>query len=103
MGNEESDRLAKLGANKQDPDKLDLEIPPEFNIQGAKLATLMQAMAYKGTLERKKTGTEKLHKKQPKTHPKHNIPDNKRRRDRRGELARHTKTSDTTDHPTVLL
>jgi len=54
VGNEESDCLAKLGANKQDPDELDLEIPPEFNIQGAKLATLTQAMAYKGILERKK-------------------------------------------------
>jgi len=54
VGNEESDRLAKLGANKQDSDELDLEIPPEFDIQGAKLATLTQAMAYRGILERKK-------------------------------------------------
>ena len=54
QGNEESDRLAKRGANKTQPDVLDLEIPPEFDIQGAKLATLTQAKAYKGILERRK-------------------------------------------------
>ena len=53
-GNEESDRLAKLGANKDTPDELNLKIPSEFDIQGAKLATLTQAMAYRGILERKK-------------------------------------------------
>ncbi len=53
-GNEESDRLAKRGANKNAPDTLNLEIPEEFNTQGAKLATLTQAKAYRGILERKK-------------------------------------------------
>ena len=32
---------------------MNLEIPDEFNTQGAKLSTLMQATAYKGILERK--------------------------------------------------
>ena len=54
VGNEESNRLTKLGADKHDPDELDLEIPPEFDVQGAKLATLIQVMAYRGILERKK-------------------------------------------------
>jgi len=53
-GNEESDCLAKRGAKKNIPDRLDMEIPEEFDIQGAKLATLTQAKAYRGILERKK-------------------------------------------------
>lgn len=46
-GNEESDKLAKEGAEKEIPDNLDLHIPPEFAIQGAKLAAMTQALAYK--------------------------------------------------------
>jgi ribonuclease HI len=38
--NEESDRLAKEGASKLNPDKLNLNIPKEFDLQGTKLATL---------------------------------------------------------------
>jgi hypothetical protein len=53
QGNEESDRLAKVGANKNDPDNLDLEIPKNFDLQGAKLSTMTQALAYRGILERK--------------------------------------------------
>lgn len=47
-GNEESDRLAKEGANKAVPDVLILEIPKDYNLQGAKLKALSQALAYKG-------------------------------------------------------
>lgn len=47
-GNEQSDILAKEGANKNEPDDLPLEIPPEYDLQGAKLATMTQALAYKG-------------------------------------------------------
>jgi len=50
IGNEESDKLAKEGANKRTPDVLDLNIPVEFDIQGAKLSTLTQAKAYKGIM-----------------------------------------------------
>ncbi len=50
QGNEESDRLAKEGANKLALDNLDLDIPKEFDLQGAKIATLTQALAYKGIL-----------------------------------------------------
>jgi ribonuclease HI len=51
-GNEESDRLAKEGASKQEEDELDLEIPVEFESQGTKLATLTQAKAYQGIMEK---------------------------------------------------
>ena len=48
LGNEESDKLAKEGANKLTMDPLSLHIPAEFDLQGAKLATLTQAIAYRG-------------------------------------------------------
>jgi ribonuclease HI len=53
QGNEEADRLAKEGADKPDPDIVDTTIPKEFDLQGAKLATISQSTAYKGILERK--------------------------------------------------
>ena len=52
-GNEGSDQLAKEGAEKANPDELNLKIPKEFNLQGAKLATLSQAIVYKGILEQR--------------------------------------------------
>jgi hypothetical protein len=51
-GNEESNRLAKEGASKQEEDELDLEIPMEFKSQGTKLATLTQVKAYQGIMEK---------------------------------------------------
>jgi hypothetical protein len=53
QGNKGSDVLAKLGVNKRIPDPLNLEIPKDFDVQGAKLPTLMQVTAYKGILEQK--------------------------------------------------
>jgi len=53
QGNEESDRLAKAGAEKQIPDHLDLTVPQEFDLQGAKLSTLTQSIAYKGIIQNK--------------------------------------------------
>ncbi|KAN0111512.1 hypothetical protein V8E52_008535 [Russula decolorans] len=53
LGNEESDRLAKEGAEKDIPEELDLQIPADFDLQGAKLITLDQATAYQGIRERK--------------------------------------------------
>ena len=52
-GNEGSDSLAKEGARKELPDDLDLSIPKEFDIQGAKLSAMNQATTYKGIMERK--------------------------------------------------
>jgi ribonuclease HI len=50
-GNEESDTLTKEGATKDNYNPLELEIPKEFDIQGAKLATATQAIAYAGIRE----------------------------------------------------
>ena len=47
-GNEECDLLAKEGANKDKPDLLPLDIPSQYDLQGAKLATLTQPVMYKG-------------------------------------------------------
>lgn len=52
-GNEESDRLAKEGATKTAHDLLDLSISKEFDLQGAKLASISQALAYQGIQEKK--------------------------------------------------
>lgn len=50
-GNEESDTLAKQGAEKEVPDDFTLEIPAHFDVQGAKLASVSQAVAYRGLRE----------------------------------------------------
>ncbi|KAA1466380.1 RnaseH-domain-containing protein [Dentipellis sp. KUC8613] len=51
-GNEQSDEKAKEGAEKDEPDELDLTIKPSFNLQGAKIATITQSIAYQGIRER---------------------------------------------------
>ena len=51
-GNEGSDELAQNGALKERADEINLEIPREFDLQGAKLKTLTQALAYRGIKER---------------------------------------------------
>ena len=61
QGNEGSDQLAKEGANKPHPDYMNLEVPIEFDLQGAKLSTLTQALAYRGIMERK------THRRRPTT------------------------------------
>ena len=48
LGNEESDRLAKEGAMKDVPERINIQIPTEFDLQGAKLATIDQVTAYQG-------------------------------------------------------
>jgi ribonuclease HI len=47
-GNEAADRLANEGANKDVSDNINLTIPNEFNLQGAKLSSITQAIAYHG-------------------------------------------------------
>src|SRR5258708_25675407 len=46
MGNEESDRLEKEGAESEEHTPIDLEIQIGFDIQGEKLATINQATAH---------------------------------------------------------
>jgi hypothetical protein len=55
--NEGSDRLAKEGAQKNKEDHVNLSIPIEFDVQGAKLVALTQAIVYIGIKESKKTPT----------------------------------------------
>jgi ribonuclease HI len=62
-GNEESDTLAKQGAEKDSEDTFDLEIPGHFDVQGTKLAKLTQAIAYRGireTTEKQKRHTTQI-------------------------------------------
>ena len=63
QGNKGSNALAKLGANKQHPDPLNLEIPDEFNITGVKLPSLIQATTYRGILEQNQYEPRKTTKK----------------------------------------
>ena len=55
QGNEECDQLAKEGASKHTADELSLDIPKTFDLQGAKLSALTQAIAYRGIMERQPT------------------------------------------------
>jgi ribonuclease HI len=53
-GNEAADQAAAAGTLKPTPDELDLTVPDAFNIQGAKLRTLTQKLAYRAiTLNQK--------------------------------------------------
>ena len=51
LGNEMSDKLAKEGANKEVEDEILTDVPKKFDLQGAKLSAITQAIAYKGILE----------------------------------------------------
>src|SRR5229473_5582225 len=46
QGNDECNQLTKTGVDKPLPDTLDLDIPITFDLQGAKLAALTQAITY---------------------------------------------------------
>ena len=45
--------LAKEGATKTIPDEPDLNIDPKFNLTGAQLSELTQALAYNGICKHK--------------------------------------------------
>ena len=74
QGNEECDRLTKLGADKPILDELILDVPMTFNLQGAKISALTQALAYQGIMERlpthphRTTTTENLQKTREAIH-----------------------------------
>lgn len=50
-GNEEADKLAAVGAQKDSSDEIDTSIPEELDISGAKLQSMTQAILYKGIIE----------------------------------------------------
>ncbi|KII84387.1 hypothetical protein PLICRDRAFT_74436, partial [Plicaturopsis crispa FD-325 SS-3] len=47
-GNDGADKQAEEGANKAAPDVVNLNTPAEFNLTGARIATLSQSLAYQG-------------------------------------------------------
>jgi len=53
LGYTEAKNLAKIGANKELYDEPQIEINPNFNLTGAQLASMTQALAYKGICETK--------------------------------------------------
>jgi ribonuclease HI len=55
QGNEQADRLALEGVNKLTEDQLDLSIPDEWNLQGAKISSISQSLAYKGIKKQNET------------------------------------------------
>lgn len=57
LGNEGADALAGIGAEKANPDHLNLEIDPRFDLSGAQLSTTTQSLAYKGIMSSKRTDT----------------------------------------------
>ncbi|KAF7986133.1 hypothetical protein HWV62_38488 [Athelia sp. TMB] len=52
-GNEMADKLAGEGANKENPDGIDLTVKENFNLEGAQLSEITQAIAYRAILDRK--------------------------------------------------
>ncbi|TDL17429.1 ribonuclease H-like protein [Rickenella mellea] len=53
VGNDGADREAAKGAEKETADDIDLTVPKNFVISGAKLSKMTQALLYKGIMERK--------------------------------------------------
>jgi len=52
LGNEKVDQLANDGARKNEYDNIDTYVPKNFDLQGAKLASISQHLAYKGITEK---------------------------------------------------
>ena len=55
LGNKECNQLAKAAVDKQTPDELSLKVPITFDLQGAKLSALTQALAYQGIMKQAPT------------------------------------------------
>src|SRR5229473_731015 len=51
IGNEAADALACEGANKPDSDIIDMSVNPKFNLTGAQLSCMSQALIYQGIKE----------------------------------------------------
>ncbi|THU79463.1 RnaseH-domain-containing protein, partial [Dendrothele bispora CBS 962.96] len=82
-GNDAADALAKEGAQKEEPDSLNLTIPEEYDINGAQLNYLTQATAYKGvTIYRKQN----RHKKRKRRHTEDDLQTEKTAADKNIEL-----------------
>ncbi|KAF7976795.1 hypothetical protein HWV62_5646, partial [Athelia sp. TMB] len=53
VGNEGADKLAGAGADKAHQDGINLAIKDQFDVAGAQLSTITQALAYKALIEKK--------------------------------------------------
>ncbi|EIN08079.1 RnaseH-domain-containing protein, partial [Punctularia strigosozonata HHB-11173 SS5] len=51
-GNEMADALAREGVMKQIADDIDLGVPAEFDLRGARLASMSQSLLYRGIMNR---------------------------------------------------
>ncbi|KAJ7580935.1 hypothetical protein C8J56DRAFT_794625, partial [Mycena floridula] len=63
-GNERADELAGIGARKEIQDQIDMEVPPELSLTGAKLSKMTHALAYKAIRKRKMDRQTKTFRKQ---------------------------------------
>ncbi|TFK63672.1 RnaseH-domain-containing protein [Pluteus cervinus] len=52
VGNDGADQKANEGSQKEQPDELDMEVPKELTITGAKLSSMTQSTLYKGIVNR---------------------------------------------------
>ncbi|KAG2029994.1 RnaseH-domain-containing protein [Suillus americanus] len=50
-GNDKADHLAQHGATRTDTDTIDLYVPRNFDLQGAKLSSITQKLAYKALIK----------------------------------------------------
>ncbi|EIN12477.1 RnaseH-domain-containing protein [Punctularia strigosozonata HHB-11173 SS5] len=51
-GNEKADALARDGVLKQSADDIDLNVPAEFNLRGARLMSMSQSLLYRGIMSK---------------------------------------------------
>ncbi|KAL0059957.1 hypothetical protein AAF712_013253 [Marasmius tenuissimus] len=70
-GNERADKLADEGRQKSNPDPIDMSIPPEFRVPGAKLKEITQSLAYKGIRLKKQTSKREQEARDRKKTRKH--------------------------------
>ncbi|EPQ51387.1 hypothetical protein GLOTRDRAFT_15264, partial [Gloeophyllum trabeum ATCC 11539] len=77
-GNEAADALAREGAEKDQPDEIDLTVPANFALPGVKLSALTQHLAYEAIRARKHLAYEAIRARkvattQPRKHATYNI------------------------------
>ncbi|KAJ3999730.1 hypothetical protein F5050DRAFT_1797644 [Lentinula boryana] len=61
--NEEADRLAGAAVQKDKASFVNLSLPPELNITGAKLSTISQALAYRAIMDQKSKDSDMYRKR----------------------------------------
>ncbi|KAI0767093.1 hypothetical protein C8Q74DRAFT_1317919 [Fomes fomentarius] len=59
IGNEAADALVAIGAEKDEEDMIDLDVPLAYTVSGAKLSVMMQKLTYRVIHQQKDAKTEK--------------------------------------------